>query len=270
VNYYAGLDGGSTYLKAALINQDGKVVDTVVSSTGIDNCGNAEKMIYVLTQRAQISRTDIKYIMATGYSRKVLDIADDDVSEITAHAYGVRLTAPSQTKPSLIIDIGGQDSKLIYLDQQGRVKNFTMNDKCAAGTGKFLEVTAPILETTIENIGPLSLESTAPCDINSMCVVFAQSEVVSLVARKFDRRDILSGVHLSMAKRMVKMIRKSEISGDIIMTGGGALNVGLHKAFEDELMADIHIANYPQFNGSLGAALLSKERVEKADGKPTV
>jgi predicted CoA-substrate-specific enzyme activase len=264
MNYYAGLDGGSTYLKAALIDQNSNVIDTAVNNTGIDNSGNAEKLIYYMAQRNNISLTEIKYIMATGYSRKVLGIADDDVSEITAHAYGVRITAPPNIRPSLIIDIGGQDSKLIYLDLQLRVKNFTMNDKCAAGTGKFLEVIAQILETTIENIGPLSLESTEPCDINSMCVVFAQSEVVSLVARKFDRRDILRGVHLAMAKRISKMTRKAEINGDILMTGGGALNVGLHNAFEDELMADIHVANYPQFNGSLGAALLGKERAEKA------
>jgi predicted CoA-substrate-specific enzyme activase len=267
MNYYAGIDGGSTYIKVALIDQNGAIMDTVVNSTGIDNSGTAEKMLAVLTERAQITRADIKYIMATGYSRKVLDIADDDVSEITAHAYGVRLTAPPGAKPGLIIDIGGQDSKLIYLDPYGRVKNFTMNDKCAAGTGKFLEVIAEMLESTIEKIGPLALESTTPCDINSMCVIFAQSEVVSLVARKFDRKDILNGVHISMAKRIVKMTRKSEIDGEIIMTGGGALNVGLHKAFEDELMADIHVANHPQFNGSLGAALISKERAEKANVK---
>jgi predicted CoA-substrate-specific enzyme activase len=263
MRYYAGLDGGSTYLKAALIDENCGVVDAVVSNTGIDNSGNAEKLIHYLAQKNGFSRSDIRYIMATGYSRKVLDIADDDVSEITAHAYGVRITAPAGTQPGLIIDIGGQDSKLIYLDPQLRVKNFTMNDKCAAGTGKFLEVIAQILETTVENIGPLSLQSTAPCDINSMCVVFAQSEVVSLVARKFDRKDILGGVHLSMAKRIAKMTRKADIGGDIIMTGGGALNTGLHKAFEDELMADIYVANYPQFNGSLGAALLAKERAEK-------
>jgi predicted CoA-substrate-specific enzyme activase len=263
MNYYAGIDGGSTYIKAALIDEDGAIVDTTVGSTGIDNSGNAKKMLDTLTQRIGIRSDDIKYVMATGYSRKVLSAANDDVSEITAHAYGVRLTAPPRTKPSLIIDIGGQDSKLIYLDPQGRVRNFTMNDKCAAGTGKFLEVMAEMLETTIEKIGPESLESTVPCDINSMCVIFAQSEVVSLVARKFDRKDILSGVHISMAKRIGKMTRKSEINGDIIMTGGGALNVGLHKAFEEELMTDIHVANYPQFNGSLGAALLSKERAEK-------
>lgn len=262
MNYYAGLDGGSTYLKAALVSERG-IVSTRVISTGIDNSGNAERLIYSLAEDAGIRREDIKYIMATGYSRKAIDIADDDISEITAHAYGIRLTAPQNVRPGLIIDIGGQDSKLIYLDQSYRVKNFTMNDKCAAGTGKFMEVIAQILETTIDQIGPLSLESNAPCDINSMCVVFAQSEVISLVARKFDRKDILSGMHISMAKRIAKMTRKADISGDIVMTGGGAMNVGLQKAFEDELMSDIYVANYPQFNGSVGAALLARERVDK-------
>ena len=101
-----------------------------------------------------------------------------------------------------------------------------MNDKCAAGTGKFMEVAAQILETTIDQVGPLSLESTAPCDINSTCVVFAQSEIISLIARQFDRKDILAGMHISMAKRIVKMMKKSEKNGDILMTGGGALAVG--------------------------------------------
>ena len=200
--------------------------------------------------------------MATGYSRKVIDIADDDVSEITAHAKGVKLTAPENFRPGMIIDIGGQDSKIIYLDKNWGVKNFSMNDKCAAGTGKFMEVTAQILETTIDKVGPISLESKEPCDINSMCVVFAQSELISLIARKYDRKDILAGMHMSMARRIVKMIRKSELGGDVLMTGGGALNIGLHKAFEDELMKDVYVANYPQFNGSIGAAIMAKERGE--------
>ncbi|KNY28146.1 acyl-CoA dehydratase activase [Pseudobacteroides cellulosolvens] len=262
MNYYAGIDAGSTYLKSALIDDKG-IVSTKVIATGIDNSGNAEKLIYQIAEESGIKRDDIKYIMSTGYSRKAIDIADDDISEITAHAYGIRLTAPSNVKPGLIIDIGGQDSKLIYLDEFHRVKNFTMNDKCAAGTGKFMEVIAQILETTIDQIGPISLESNAPCDINSMCVVFAQSEVISLIARKFSRKDILAGMHISMAKRMVKMTRKSEINGDIVMTGGGALNVGLQKAFEDELMTDIYVANHPQYNGSLGAALIARERMTK-------
>ena len=258
MSVYAGLDGGSTYLKAALIDQSGRVLRTGVKSTGIDNNGGAKVLLQQLCREAGVPAPD--YTMATGYSRKILEVADDDVSEITAHAYGVRITAPQSYRPGLIVDIGGQDSKVIYLDDQYRVKNFSMNDKCAAGTGKFMEVIAQILETTIDQVGPISLESTAPCDINSTCVVFAQSEVISLVARKYDRRDILSGMHLSMARRIIKMMKKSEKGGDILMTGGGALNTGLHRAFEDELMRDVYVASYPQFNGAIGAALIASER----------
>lgn len=257
--YYLGLDGGSTYLKAAFL-KDGKVINTVVLPTGIDNSETAKKIVATLCKKYEIGRGDIGYIMATGYSRKILDVADDDISEITAHAYGVRLTAPQGYKPGMVVDIGGQDSKIIYLDGNYNVKNFTMNDKCAAGTGKFMEVIAQILETTIDQVGPLSLESTAPCDINSTCVVFAQLEVISLVARKFDRRDILAGMHLSMAKRIIKMMKKSEKGGDILMTGGGALNTGIHRAFEEEMMRDVYVARYPQFNGAVGAALIASER----------
>lgn len=259
MSYYIGLDGGSTYLKAALL-KDRQVMETMVCSTGIDNNGSAEQILNRLCQKVGISRNDIRYTMATGYSRKVLTVADDDISEITAHAYGVRVTAPKEYHPGMIIDIGGQDSKIIYLDSAYNIKNFTMNDKCAAGTGKFMEVAAQILETTIDQVGPLSLESTAPCDINSTCVVFAQSEIISLIARQFDRKDILAGMHISMAKRIVKMMKKSEKNGDILMTGGGALNVGIRKAFEEELMKDVYVASHPQFNGAIGAALIASER----------
>ena len=257
--YYIGLDGGSTYLKAAMIG-NGRVIDTMVRSTGIDNNGTARTLSQELCRKNAVTTAEVGYIMATGYSRKVLEVADDDISEITAHAYGVRLTAPKEYRPGMIIDIGGQDSKIIYLDANYAVKNFSMNDKCAAGTGKFMEVIAQILETTIDQVGPLSLESTNPCDINSTCVVFAQSEVISLVARKYDRRDILAGMHLSMARRIVKMMKKSEKGGDILMTGGGALNTGLHRAFEEELMKDVYVASWPQFNGAIGAALIASER----------
>lgn len=209
--YYIGLDGGSTYLKAALIG-NGRVIDTRVKNTGINNNEAAKQLAAQMCEENGLRPEDIGYIMATGYSRKVLEMADDDISEITAHAYGVRLTAPKEWKPGMIIDIGGQDSKIIYLDPNYGVKNFSMNDKCAAGTGKFMEVIAQILETTIDQVGPLSLDSRNPCDINSTCVVFAQSEVISLVARNYDRRDILYGMHLSMAKRIVKMMKKRHFS----------------------------------------------------------
>ena len=257
--YYIGLDGGSTYIKAALL-KGREVIDTQVRATGISNNETATALVEEMIANAGIQRSDVAYIMATGYSRKVLDVADDDISEITAHAYGVRITAPEGYRPGMIVDIGGQDSKIIYLDANYNVKNFAMNDKCAAGTGKFLEVVAQTLETTIDQVGPLSLESREPCDINSTCVVFAQSEIISLVARKFDRRDILAGMHLSMAKRIIKMMKKSERGGDILMTGGGALNVGIHRMFESELMKDVYVANHPQFNGAIGAALIASGR----------
>ena len=257
--YYIGLDGGSTYLKAALIG-NGKVVDTMVRNTGIDNNNTARIMTQELCRKNGITASQIGYIMATGYSRKVLEMADDDISEITAHAYGARLSAPEEYRPGMIIDIGGQDSKIIYLDENYAVKNFSMNDKCAAGTGKFMEVIAQILETTIDQVGPLSLEASDPCDINSTCVVFAQSEVISLIARKYDRRDILAGMHLSMARRIIKMMKKAEKGGDILMTGGGALNIGLHRMFEEELLRDVFVASWPQFNGAIGAALIGSER----------
>lgn len=259
--YYIGLDGGSTYIKAAMLRGK-EVVDTQVRSTGISNNETATKLVDEMIASAGIKRSDVAYIMATGYSRKVIDVADDDISEITAHAYGVRITAPEGYNPGMIVDIGGQDSKIIYLDANYNVKNFAMNDKCAAGTGKFLEVVAQTLETTIDQVGPLSLESKEPCDINSTCVVFAQSEIISLVARKFDRRDILAGMHLSMAKRIIKMMKKSERGGDILMTGGGALNIGIHRMFESELMKDVYVANHPQFNGAIGAALIASGRTE--------
>ena len=258
MSYYIGLDGGSTYLKAALVG-NGRVIDTMVHSTGIDNDGTAKRLTEEICERNGIHVRDVKKVMATGYSRKVLETADDDISEITAHAYGARLTAPKEYRPGMIIDIGGQDSKIIYLDASYGVKNFSMNDKCAAGTGKFMEVIAQILETTIDQVGPLSLESQSPCDINSTCVVLAQSEVISLVARKYDRRDILSGMHISMARRIVKMMKKTERGGDVLMTGGGALNIGLHRAFEEELMRDVYVAAHPQFNGAIGAALIAGE-----------
>ena len=256
---YIGLDGGSTYIKAALI-RDKKLVGTHMCSTGIANNSAAIELVEDMLGRAGIGKEEVGYIMATGYSRKILDLADDDISEITAHAYGVQITAPKEYRPGMIIDIGGQDSKIIYLDSNYTVKNFAMNDKCAAGTGKFLEVMAQTLETSIEEVGPLSLESKEPCDINSTCIVFAQSEIISLVARKFDRTDIIAGMHLSMVKRIIKMMNKSERGGDILMTGGGALNVGIHKTFEDELMRDVYVADTPQFNGAIGAALIAGER----------
>ncbi len=257
--YYLGFDGGSTYLKAALIKGK-EVISTKVLPTGIDCDATAEKMLEEMTKEAGITKENIHFITATGYSRRSISLADDTISEITAHACGTRITAPDGVTPAMIIDIGGQDSKIIALDANGGVKNFLMNDKCAAGTGKFIEVIAEILETTIKDVAEISAQSTAPCQINSTCVVFAQTEIISLIAQKKDRSDILCGMHISMANRIAKLARKYKSSGDILMTGGGALNDGLRLAIEDALMCDVHQAIHPQFNGAIGAAIVAVDQ----------
>ena len=260
--YYLGFDAGSTYVKSALISGD-RVVCTKVMPTGIDNDKTTKILMDELINMAGITKEHIAYITATGYSRRNIAIANDTISEITAHAYGTKLTSPEGIKPSMIIDIGGQDSKIISLDENYNVRNFSMNDKCAAGTGKFIEVICGLLETTIDKVTELSLASKAPCIINSTCVVFAQTEVISLIAQKKDRNDILAGIHMSMAKRIARMAKKYKNGGDILMTGGGAKNGGLRMAIEDELMCDVHPASHAQFNGAIGAALIAKEREEE-------
>ncbi len=261
--YYLGIDGGSTYIKAALIKNN-EVVITKVLPTGIDNDATVEKMLKEITKEAGISQSDIAYMTATGYSRRSISVVDDTISEITAHAYGTRLTSTDGNIPSVVIDIGGQDSKIIALDENGGVKNFVMNDKCAAGTGKFIEVIAAILETTIDRVAEYSAKSVSPCQINSTCVVFAQTEIISLIAQKKSREDILCGMHISMATRISKLARRYVSKGKkVLMTGGGALNDGLRLAIEDALMCDVAKANYPQFNGAIGAALIAAEQKEK-------
>lgn len=257
--YYLGFDGGSTYIKAALIKNN-QVITTKVSSTGIDNDATCEKLLKAITEEVGITPQDIDYITATGYSRRSISLADDTISEITAHAYGTRLTSPDGVVPAMVIDIGGQDSKIIALDTDGGVKNFIMNDKCAAGTGKFIEVIADILETTIDKVAEHSAESQNPCQINSTCVVFAQTEIISLIAQKKSRADILCGMHVSMANRIAKLARRYKGEGRVLMTGGGALNDGLRLAIEDELMCDVFPAVHPQFNGAIGAALIGVEQ----------
>nr|WP_320012541.1 acyl-CoA dehydratase activase [uncultured Desulfobulbus sp.] len=257
MKYFAGVDAGSTYVKVAVLNQDGELAGYQHHATGIDAAGHAHTMLDSIMEGLGSSTENIQSIMATGYSRRIIDVAQDTVTEIRAHAAGATLTAPTGTAIRTVIDIGGQDSKVIVLGEEGETENFVMNDKCAAGTGRFLESLARVLELEVSELGPLSLESTAPAAINSTCVVFAESEVISLVARKKPRRDIVAGIHESLAKRIGAMARKARCASDILLTGGGGLNPGIVQALEDELMTDIHLPLHPQLNGAIGAARIA-------------
>ena len=255
---YAGIDAGSTYIKAAIIDNNCTLQRYKVTPTGIDARKTSRDIIDQLCSQLGISSSDIHVITSTGYSRRRIDIANETVTEIKAHAAGVMCTAHKERDIRTIIDIGGQDSKVIIIDEEGETKNFAMNDKCAAGTGRFLEVIARVLDVTVEELGPLSLRAESPCQINSLCAVFAESEVISLLARGKDRKNIIAGIHKSLAKRVSGMARRAGLESEVLLTGGGALNPGLVAAFEDELMMDIYVAKKPQLNGAIGAALLGR------------
>lgn len=257
-NYYVGVDAGSTYIKVVLMNDAERLIGFDRQPTGIDADGTAKKMIDAIAHQAGVHHNDIKLITATGYSRRNIAAAAGTVTEIKAHALGAGWSAPQGVEPRTVIDIGGQDSKVIVLNGDNEVGNFAMNDKCAAGTGRFLESLARVLELDVGDLGPFSLSSDMPIDINSTCVVFAESEVISLVARKKKREDIVAGIHKSLAKRIGAMARKAGAAPDILLTGGGGLNEGIADALEMELMQDIHVPNYPQLNGAVGAALFGR------------
>lgn len=258
MSYYAGVDAGSTYVKVAVIDNE-TVLGHRVAKTGIVCSTTAQALLDQLLSDLSLPRSAIASITATGYGRRAIAFANRTISEIAAHASGTALTAPERVRAQTIIDIGGQDSKVIVLGANREVKDFAMNDKCAAGTGRFMELMAETLETTTDSLGEMSAGATEPCEINSLCVVFAQSEVISLMAQGKARENIIAGLHNSLAKRVAKMARKNGLARDVLMTGGGALNKGLRMALERELMTDIHEARFAQFNGAIGAAVLARQ-----------
>lgn len=256
-SYFVGIDAGSTYVKVVLLDENGGLVSYNHKPTGIDADGASKKMIGAITNGNGINADQLKRFTATGYSRRNIRMAHDTVTEIKAHATGAAWSAPQGADIRTVIDIGGQDSKVIVLGDDNEIVNFAMNDKCAAGTGRFLESLARVLELDVGELGSLSLESTMSLSINSTCVVFAESEVISLVTRKKKREDIVAGIHRSLAKRIAAMARKAGARAEILLTGGGGLNEGIADALEEELLADIHVPDYPQLNGAIGAALIA-------------
>jgi len=257
-----GLDIGSTTTKAAVMEGD-TVLAHAVAATGA-NCRRTAAA--VLAQALELTGRDgdeIGYTLATGYGRRLIDSADATISEITANAAGARCLTRGALPVRTIIDIGGQDSKVISVDADGIVQNFAMNDKCAAGTGRFLEVMSRILETDLDQLGPLSLQSTENLSISSLCTVFAETEVVSLLAQARKVPDIIAGVHRSIAKRVGDLARGVGVVEPVFFDGGPALNVGLQKALEDELQVQLVVPDLPQVATAIGAATLAAGRLAR-------
>jgi len=251
--YTMGIDIGSISTKAAVM-KDGQIIRTKVIFTGYNAEAAGNKIYEDIMNELKLSREDIGCIIATGYGRKSVTMARRSITEIMCHAAGAHYLQPSVRT---IIDIGGQDSKTILLDEQGKVKNFAMNDKCAAGTGRFLEVMARALEVDLNDFGSLSLQAQAPAKISSLCTVFAESEVISLISRGEERKNIIAGIHESIATRVSAMVNRVGLKEPIMMTGGVAMNVGVVKALEDKMGHPISISPNAQVNGAIGAACLA-------------
>ena len=219
---------------------------------------SAEKSLDLAVEKAGIQKEEIVRIVTTGYGRAYIDSGDDSVTEITCHAKGAHYLNPNVRT---VIDIGGQDIKAISIDENGAVKNFLMNDKCAAGTGRFLEMMARTLEVDIEDLGVLSLKSTENIEISSMCSVFAESEVISLIAQNKETSDIAHGIHMAIAAKAISLMRRVGLEPGYMMTGGVAKNPGVVKVLEEQLKAPLYISGEPEIVGALGAALYGLERV---------
>jgi (R)-2-hydroxyacyl-CoA dehydratese activating ATPase len=250
-----GLDIGSITTKAAVL-QDGRLLGTRVVFTGYNAEKAGKRVMDELLKDLEISREDIDKIVSTGYGRNSVTMADKAITEITCHAKGAHFLNPYIRS---IIDIGGQDSKTIVIDENGRVKDFAMNDKCAAGTGRFLEVMARALEVDLDDFGEISLSAEKPSKISSLCTVFAESEVISLISKGVERHNIIAGIHESIAARVGAMAHRTGVNEPVMMTGGVAKNSGVVKALEVKLALSIEVSANAQENGAIGAAVLAAE-----------
>ena len=250
----AGIDAGSRALKIVILNADTHAVTaSAIEDQALAPDAQAARLFERMLSETGCTRVDVARIVATGYARNAISIADATITEITCHACGVHHVAP---QARTVIEIGGQDSKLLRLNDDGSVYDFAMNDRCAAGTGRFLEVVAQRLGIALSDLGPLARHSVAPAAISSMCIVFAETEIIGLLAAGVAACDIVAGVQRSIAARVTAMIGRS-VSEPVVFTGGVALVPGMAKALAETLGHPIHVSPQPQFTGALGAALLA-------------
>jgi predicted CoA-substrate-specific enzyme activase len=254
---YAGIDAGSRAIKVALIDEGGpEVVAKGQVDQGVEQGKLACRLFENVLAQVGVSRSQVRRIIATGYGRNTVSIANTTITEITCHAVGVRQLVPSAMT---VIDIGGQDSKLVRLDRDGKVRDFAMNDRCAAGTGRFLEVVADRLGLSLSDLGPMAARSGSPAVISSMCVVFAETEITGLLAAGRACEDIVAGVQTAIAARIVAMAGRN-VETPVIFTGGVARISGMEVALQTALGQPVAIAPEPQMTGALGAALLARRQ----------
>jgi len=258
--YFAGVDIGSTMTKVVLMDKAGNLLSFIKGPTGAEHRQLANEVMRQALEQARLQIDDISYIVATGYGRLNVPFADRQITELSCHARGVSSLFPDARTA---IDIGGQDAKCMKI-QDGRLVSFVMNDKCAAGTGRFLEVTAATLAIKLEDMGDISLKATEKIQISNLCTIFAQQEVVALLSRGEKLENILAGLHDALASRVAALARRLGIERDLVLTGGVAKNIGMVKAMKESLGCEVLVPEEPLLTGALGAAILAKETYMKA------
>lgn len=252
---YVGVDIGSLTTKVVLVNHEGKLLGWATARTGYSGKEVARRLIEQLLKEQSLSRDDVGATVATGYGRITFP-ADREVSEITCQAKGTAHLFPAA---ATVIDIGGQDSKVIRVLPGGKVLDFAMNDKCAAGTGRFLEVMATALEVPLEEVGSLAVKAEKACPVSSFCTVFAESEVISHVSNGIPKEEILAGICDAVASRVAALAERTGLEWPVVFTGGVARNQGVVKALSRRLGAELLIPPVPQITAALGAALLAAQ-----------
>ena len=241
--------------KVVIINADGEVCSHVVGPSGAEHRRLANQVMRKALEQAQLSFDEVSCVIATGYGRINVPFADRQITELTCQAKGVSSLFPNVR---LAIDIGGQDAKGLKI-RDGKLIDFAMNDKCAAGTGRFLEVVASALGLKLEELGSISLKSTRKVEISSTCTVFARQEVVSRISDGVPIEDIVAGLHDAITSRVVRMVMRLKIEPDVVFTGGVARNIGVVEALEENLGCEVLVPEAPLLSGATGAALLGKE-----------
>lgn len=253
--YFAGVDIGSTMTKVVLMDKSINLLSAIKGPTGPEHRQLANEVMRQALEQANLQIDDISCIVATGYGRVNVPFADRQITELSCHTRGVSKLFPNVRTA---IDIGGQDTKCMKIDS-GKLTSFVMNDKCAAGTGRFLELTAAALGIRLEDMGDISLKATKKIQISNMCTIFAQQEVVALLSRGEKLENIVAGLHDALASRIAVLARRLGIKPDLVLTGGVAKNTGMVRAMKESLGCELFVPEEPLLTGALGAAILAKE-----------
>lgn len=261
--YAAGVDVGSTQTKAIIINEKREIVARALTDTGANVTRAADRGFAEALLAAGLKREDVAYVVGTGYGRYKVTFGDAQITEISCHARGASFLFPNTRT---VIDMGGQDAKGIHIGPDGDVKDFVMNDKCAAGTGRFLANAAEALGLSLDDIGAISLKAKNPVRLTTVCTVFVESDIMSYLAQNKKVEDILGGVHSAIAARTISLVRRVGIEPEVTFTGGVSLNIGMVRGLEEKLGMKVNVSPDSHFVGALGASIFALERAVKEEG----